>query len=221
MKKIITIIPASGSGSRFCSKKPKQLNFINHEIILEKTHKIFDIECIHKILIAVNQSILNDLTPLKNKFSAKSEFVLSGGETRAQTVLNTLNMMSDDVDSDDWIIVHDAVRPYLLQTTLIKFINEAVNTKYGAIMAYPVVETVKEVGEDLQVKSTLDRNKIWLAQTPQMYPYAMLKKSLENYPNTPTDESQAMEFFGYNPQVIMGDLENIKITFPKDLKVND
>ena len=49
----------------------------------------------------------------------------------------------------------------------------------------------------------------------------MLKKSLENYPNTPTDESQAMEFFGYNPQVIMGDLENIKITFPKDLKVND
>ncbi|MDA0941976.1 MAG: IspD/TarI family cytidylyltransferase [Proteobacteria bacterium] len=221
MKKIITIIPASGSGSRFCSKKPKQLNFINHEIILEKTHKIFDIECIHKILIAVNQSILNDLIPLKNKFSAKSEFVLSGGETRAQTVLNTLNMMSDDVDSDDWIIVHDAVRPYLLQTTLIKFINEAVNTKYGAIMAYPVVETVKEVGEDLQVKSTLDRNKIWLAQTPQMYPYGLLKKSLENYPNTPTDESQAMEFFGYNPQVIMGDLENIKITFPKDLKVND
>ncbi|MDA0669942.1 MAG: IspD/TarI family cytidylyltransferase [Proteobacteria bacterium] len=221
MKKIITIIPASGSGSRFCSKKPKQLNFINHEIILEKTHKIFDIECIHKILIAVNQSILNDLIPLKNKFSAKSEFVLSGGETRAQTVLNTLNMMSDDVDSDDWIIVHDAVRPYLLQTTLIKFINEAVNTKYGAIMAYPVVETVKEVGEDLQVKSTLDRNKIWLAQTPQMYPYGLLKKSLENYPNTPTDESQAMEFFGHHPKVFMGDPENIKITFPKDLKVND
>ena len=64
MKKIITIIPASGSGSRFCSKKPKQLNFINLEIILEKTHKIFDIECIDKILIAVNQSILNDLIPL-------------------------------------------------------------------------------------------------------------------------------------------------------------
>lgn len=218
MKKIITIIPASGTGSRFGSEKPKQLNFINHEIILEKTHKIFDIECIDKILIAVNQTILNDLIPLKKKFSVKSEFILSGGETRAQTVLNTLNMMSDDVNIDDWIIVHDAVRPYLLQTTLLKFINEAVNTKCGAIMAHPVVETVKEVGEDLQVKSTLDRSRIWLAQTPQMYPYGLLKKSLENYPNTPTDESQAMEFFGHHPKVIMGDPENIKITFPRDLK---
>ena len=221
MKKIITIIPASGTGSRFGSEKPKQLNFINHEIILEKTHKIFDIECIDKIFIAVNQSILNDLIPLKKKFSVKSEFILSGGETRAQTVLNTLKMMSDDVNIDDWIIVHDAVRPYLLQTTLLKFINEAVNTKYGAIMAHPVVETVKEVDENLQVKSTLDRSRIWLAQTPQMYPYGLLKKSLENYPNSPTDESQAMEFFGHHPKVIMGDPENIKITFPKDLKVND
>jgi len=221
MKKIITIIPASGTGSRFGSEKPKQLNFINHEIILEKTHKIFDIECIDKIFIAVNQSILNDLIPLKKKFSVKSEFILSGGETRAQTVLNTLKMMSDDVNIDDWIIVHDAVRTYLLQTNLLKFINEAVNTKYGAIMAHPVVETVKEVDENLQVKSTLDRSRIWLAQTPQMYPYGLLKKSLENYPNSPTDESQAMEFFGHHPKVIMGDPENIKITFPKDLKVND
>lgn len=68
MSRLVTIIPASGSGQRFGSSVPKQLYHIDDEVILEKTHRIFDIEIIDKIYIAVNQEILKTLLPLKKKF---------------------------------------------------------------------------------------------------------------------------------------------------------
>ena len=81
--KIFTIIPAAGIGQRFGSSVPKQLH-IDDEVILEKTHCIFDIEVIHKIYIAVNQVVLDLLLPLK-KFLLKSEFILCGGDNRSDT----------------------------------------------------------------------------------------------------------------------------------------
>ena len=217
MRKIFTIIPASGLGQRFGSTIPKQLCHIDNEFILEKTHRIFDIEVINKIYIAVNQVILDLLLPLKKNFCSKSEFILCGGGSRSDTVKNALRMIAHEVGEEDWVIVHDAVRPYLTSSQLSHYIDETLKTDHGSIMAIPCVDTVKEVNESMQITSTVDRNKIWLAHTPQLFPYNILLKALESFPGNPTDESQAVEYAGFKPLVIKGPVDNKKITFPEDL----
>ena len=215
--KIFTIIPASGLGQRFGSSVPKQLCHIDDEVILEKTHRIFDIEVVHKIYIAVNRVVLDLLLPLKKNFCSKSEFILCGGDNRSDTVKNALKMIANEVGDEDWVIVHDAVRPYLTSSQLSSYIDQTLKTDHGSIMAVPCVDTVKEVNESMQITSTIDRNKIWLAHTPQMFPYNILLESLENFPGNPTDESQALEYAGFKPVVIKGTADNKKITFPEDL----
>ena len=215
--KIFTIIPASGLGQRFGSSVPKQLLHIDNELILEKTHRIFDIEVIHKIFIAVNRVVLDLLLPLKKNFCPKSEFILCGGDNRSDTVKNALKMIANEVGEEDWVIVHDAVRPYLTSSQLSNYIDQTLKTDHGSIMAVPCVDTVKEVNGSMQITSTIDRNKIWLAHTPQMFPYNILLKALENFPGNPTDESQALEYAGFKPVVIKGPADNKKITFPEDL----
>ena len=217
MRKIFTIIPASGLGQRFGSTIPKQLCHIDDEVILEKTHRIFDIEVIYKIYIVVNRVILDLLLPLKKNFCSKSEFILCGGDSRSDTVKNALRMIAHEVGEEDWVIVHDAVRPYLTSLQLSHYIDETLKTDHGSIMAIPCVDTVKEVNESMQITSTVDRNKIWLAHTPQMFPYNILLKALESFPGNPTDESQAVEYAGFKPVVIKGPVDNKKITFPEDL----
>ena len=217
MRKIFTIIPASGLGQRFGSTIPKQLCYIDDEVILEKTHRIFDIEVIYKIYIAVNRVILDLLLPLKKNFCSKSEFILCGGGSRSDTVKNALRMIAHEAGEEDWVIVHDAVRPYLTSSQLSHYIDETLKTDHGSIMAIPCVDTVKEVNESMQITSTVDRNKIWLAHTPQMFPYNILLKALESFPGNPTDESQAVEYAGFKPVVIKGPVDNKKITFPEDL----
>ena len=217
MRKIFTIIPASGLGQRFGSTIPKQLCHIDDEVILEKTRRIFDIEVIYKIYIAVNRVILDLLLPLKKNFCSKSEFILCGGDSRSDTVKNALKMIAHEVGEGDWVIVHDAVRPYLTSSQLSHYIDETLKTDHGSIMAIPCVDTVKEVNESMQITSTVDRNKIWLAHTPQMFPYNILLKALESFPGNPTDESQAVEYAGFKPVVIKGPVDNKKITFPEDL----
>ncbi|AKO64278.1 hypothetical protein VI34_00820 [Methylophilales bacterium MBRSG12] len=214
--KIFTIIPASGLGQRFGSSVPKQLLHIDDEVILEKTHRIFDIEVIHKIYIAVNRVVLDLLLPLKKNFCSKSEFILCGGDNRSDTVKNALKMIANEVGEEDWVIVHDAVRPYLTSSQLTNYIDQTLKTDHGSIMAIPCVDTVKEVNGSMQITSTIDRNKIWLAHTPQMFPYNILLKALENFPGNPTDESQALEYAGFKPVVIKGSADNKKITFPED-----
>ncbi len=217
MSKIFTIIPASGLGQRFGSTLPKQLFHIEDEVILEKTHRIFDIEVISKIYIAVNQVVLDLLLPLKKNFCSKSEFILCGGDNRSDTVKNALKMIANEVGDEDWVIVHDAVRPYLTSSQLSNYIDQTLKTDHGSIMAIPCVDTVKEVNESMQITSTIDRNKIWLAHTPQMFPYNILREALEKFPGNPTDESQALEYAGFTPVVIKGPTDNKKITFPEDL----
>lgn len=217
MKKIFTIIPASGLGHRFGSTVPKQLLHIDDEVILDKTHRIFDLEVINKIYIAVNQVVLDTLLPLKKNFCSKSEFILCGGESRSDTVKNALKMIASEVDDEDWVIVHDAVRPYLTSSELSNFIDQTLKTDHGSIMAIPCVDTVKEVNESMEITATIDRNKIWLAHTPQMFPYSILVEALESFPGNPTDESQALEYAGFKPVVIKGPIDNKKITFPEDL----
>ena len=84
-------------------------------------------------------------------------------------------------------------------------------------MAIPASDTVKRVNKKNEIISTENRDELWLAQTPQMFRFKILKKALNNFKGFPTDESQAVEALGLKPRVFSGNSLNFKITFSEDL----
>ena len=93
----------------------------------------------------------------------------------------------------------------------------------GGILALPAADTVKKAAKDeagaLRVAGTEDRSQLWLAQTPQMFRCGLLVQALKEAKTAVTDESGAVEQMGLKPRLVAGSRENIKVTFPEDLKI--
>lgn len=218
MAKIHLIIPAAGTGSRLRSQIPKQFSNIGSKTIIGWIEFIFsNVSSINTISVAVNpneQYIEN----ISQDFSSKATVYKSGGDTRSETVLNTLNQIKKNVDSNDWIMVHDAARLGINESMINKFISEIGNHKVGGIMAIPVADTVKRVNKSGEIIGTENRSEIWLAQTPQMFRYKVLKKAIEQFKGFPTDECEAVEFLGLKPKIFLGNATNFKVTYPEDME---
>ena len=155
---------------------------------------------------------------INHNFSSKTTIYKSGGGTRAETVLNTLNQIKKSVDLNDWIMVHDAARLGINELIINRFISEITTHKVGGIMAIPVADTVKRVNESGMIIGTENRSEIWLAQTPQMFRYKVIKKAIEKFKGSPTDECEAVEFLGLKPKIFPGNSSNFKVTYPEDMK---
>lgn len=139
-----------------------------------------------------------------------------GGETRAGTVLNCLSAMSD-VEDDDWVLVHDAARPGLTNELLNRLLDALQDDTVGGLLAIPLADTLKRADSTQRVTKTESRENLWQAQTPQMFRYGLLKKALQNAGASPTDEAQAIEALSLQPKLVLGELRNLKITYPQDL----
>jgi 2-C-methyl-D-erythritol 4-phosphate cytidylyltransferase len=219
------IIPAAGSGSRMAGEIPKQYMLLYGKPLISHCIETFFIHpriaSIH-VALSVNDTFWDGLTP---EPASKLKLHYTGGETRAQTVLNTLQ--SIDVAEDDWILVHDAARPGLTQHLLDTLINTLENDPVGGLLAMPVADTLKFAGEHNEVLKTIPRAHLWQAQTPQMFRYGILKHALEaniHAASSPaanvvlaTDEAEAIEAQGLQPKLVLGELRNLKVTYPKDL----
>ncbi len=141
-----------------------------------------------------------------------------GGDTRAQSVFNGLLAARDEIDADDWVLVHDAVRPCLALETLERLIETVRGEPTGGLLALPVVDTLKRGEADAYVVSTQPRDNLWQAQTPQMFRYRLLLEALRAVePAAATDEAAAVERLGLRPKLVHGDSRNLKITYPQDL----
>ena len=142
------------------------------------------------------------------------------GRERFNSVLNALNSLAKIAKPNDWILVHDSVRPCVKKIDIEMLINEVSNHQTGGILATGVVDTIKQVAIDGKV-STIDRSKLFKAQTPQMFRYGVLKDALENavkLNHNITDESEAIENLGYSIKIVVGSSSNIKITQIDDLE---
>jgi 2-C-methyl-D-erythritol 4-phosphate cytidylyltransferase len=218
MAKIHLIIPAAGAGSRMRNPIPKQFSSIGSKTIIEWIEFIFsNISSIHSISIAVNPNE-RYIESISHRFSSKTTIYKSGGGTRSETVLNTLNQIKKIADVNDWVMVHDAARLGINESIINKFILEIDNHEVGGIMAIPVADTVKRVNKSGIIIGTENRNEIWLAQTPQMFRYKILKKAIEKFKGDPTDECEAVEFFGLKPKIFQGSAANFKVTYPEDME---
>jgi 2-C-methyl-D-erythritol 4-phosphate cytidylyltransferase len=132
-------------------------------------------------------------------------------------VLNGLRALQDNVDPDDWVLVHDAVRPGLSAAMLSLLLETLEADPVGGLLAIPITDTLKRADRKQRVMSTEPRDGLWQAQTPQMFRYGLLTKALQQADNAPTDEAQAVEALGFKPKLVAGELRNLKITYPQDL----
>ncbi|AZI14926.1 2-C-methyl-D-erythritol 4-phosphate cytidylyltransferase [Avibacterium paragallinarum] len=215
LREIIAVVPAAGIGSRMQADKPKQYLKIQGKTILEHTLEVLiHYPAISQIIVAVTSSdpYLAEINLLNH---SKIQLV-EGGKTRAESVLNGLQQIKNNANT--WVMVHDAARPCLTHQDLDKLLQ--INDINGAILAIPVVDTIKRANSSLQIQQTEDRSQLWLAQTPQFFPTQTLKHALQQAlanDFTITDEASAMELMGFRPQLIPARSDNIKITRPEDL----
>ena len=211
------IIPAAGHGSRMQSNLPKQYLLLNGRPLIAHVLDLFAntplISQIHLVLAPDDQHWQSLVLPAYPTLQVHK----CGSDTRANTVRHTLKAIQHQVATDDWILVHDAVRPGLSQTLLQQFIHQLAQHEVGGLLALPACDTLKQADGYHQVKATLPRQHIWQAQTPQMFRYALLQQAMACFDGTPTDEAEAIEALGYAPQLVMGEQGNLKVTHPADL----
>ena len=219
-RKLWCIIPAAGSGRRFSKTELKQYQTINGTTVLEHTvHKLNSLPLSGYVLALNEQDSYAPSLAFTNKHLA--HFCLGGAE-RVNSVLNGLAYLSNIADQNDWVLVHDAARPCVNAECLLDLVQKAETTQQSAILATPVRDTLKRVVSNQSIEKTIDRESLWQAQTPQIAPLGLLKSALEHALNagiTITDEASALEFNAQPVHVVMGRSDNIKITYPDDLKL--
>lgn len=141
-----------------------------------------------------------------------------GGPTRADTVAAAL--ADSGAGADDWILVHDAARPGLPAQALARLIDACLGDAVGGLLALPVADTVKAGRQ--RVSRTVDRDGLWLAQTPQMFRAGLLRDALAHARAAGlavTDEASAVEAAGHAPRLVAGALRNFKVTWPDDFEL--
>ncbi|MEK9771068.1 MAG: 2-C-methyl-D-erythritol 4-phosphate cytidylyltransferase [Nitrosomonadales bacterium] len=218
MVKIHVIIPASGFGKRFNAAQPKQFEKIQGNSIISLTESKFaQVDLIDKIFLIGDRAFEKNF--IQEKFHSKTKVIYAAGEQRAQTVLNGLKYLNDveKININDWVIVHDAVRPNISVKLIKSFINKIIKNDVGGIMAIRESDTVKLVDKNFEIQKTINRANLWRAQTPQMFKLGLLLEGFNRFQGNPTDESEVIENMNLKPIIFEGDSRNVKITYPEDL----
>ena len=223
------LLPTAGSGSRLGGDLPKQFQTLAGKPMLAYAIEAFqNTPEIHSIWVGINPNFADNpiLTELK-KNTKSLAFLPTGGATRQETVKNTLEaMLQGGVAEDDWVLVHDAARPGITTGLIQKLIAAVVEHNSGGLLALPVADTLKRADLSSVVASqyakadtTISRNHLWQAQTPQMFGlkklHDALNEAIRNESNV-TDEASAMELQGEKPLLIEGATRNFKVTHPAD-----
>jgi 2-C-methyl-D-erythritol 4-phosphate cytidylyltransferase len=231
--KVVVIIPAAGLGTRMASagvkgKKPaptKQFTELAGTPILIRTLRKFVASPeVSAIYVALRGNEIEGFRARLEKEARdilqKTVHLVEGGEHRQHSVANAMSSVS--AADDDIVLVHDAVRPFVTEEIIHDVIQAA--QKYGAAIAgLPAVDTVKQVertSDGALITATLPRERVVLAQTPQGFRYAVLKKAFDEAAAdgfVGTDEAALVERSGHAVAVVMGSTRNIKITAPADM----
>jgi 2-C-methyl-D-erythritol 4-phosphate cytidylyltransferase len=226
--KIAVILPAAGLGTRMgkshvaekAGTSRKQFMLLEGEPILVHTVRKFAAsDRVSEILVAVRADDREWVEAmLAPEFKSKVR-VVEGGNSRQESVQNALDALTAETDL---VAVHDAVRPFIDLETIHKVFDEAAETG-AAIVAVAAVDTVKQVtrGTDhVRVRSTIPREKLVMAQTPQVFRYELIRRAFDSARAdgfSGTDESSLVERLDVEVSVVAGSDRNIKITKPGDL----
>jgi len=213
------VVPAAGIGSRMQADRPKQYLHLDGKTVIEQTlQRVASHPSIKGIVIAVAE---ND--PWWSQCSHDYDcpiYIVTGGEERADSVLNALLHLTKLSNDDPWVLVHDAARPCLRHQDIDTMLAKLSEHTVGGILGIPVTDTVKRSNADNVITETVSRQGLWRASTPQMFHLQALKQALQTakqQQQVVTDEASAIELAGLHPMMVQGHADNIKITLPQDL----
>ncbi|MFT5879303.1 MAG: 2-C-methyl-D-erythritol 4-phosphate cytidylyltransferase [Moritella sp.] len=214
-EQFIAVVPAAGVGARMGAAIPKQYLTLQGKTVIEHTLAVLlSHPRIAQVVVALGpqDDWFEDL-PIAQEASLLRA---AGGKERADSVLAGLQLCQDY----HWVLVHDAARPCLTHADIDNLINTALKTDHGAILGCQVRDTMKRTDADSNIIATVERDQLWHALTPQMFPVTLLTgaltKGLAAAENI-TDEASAIEFLGLSPKMVVGRADNIKITRPEDM----
>ncbi|MEY2887150.1 MAG: hypothetical protein RI913_569 [Pseudomonadota bacterium] len=233
MPQLHVLIPCAGTGSRMGLKQPKQFEpLAGQPMALHAINTFLSMPEIGSLWVGVSEESKNlpqDQTNATWPQDPRFHLSVTGGATRADTVLNTLKAMAKSgIDQDAWILVHDAARPGLTVEAARRLIQAVTEHVYvsGGILAMPMADTLKLISPQNPqcIGKTLPRDGLWLAQTPQMFRLMALTEALDAAIENKfevTDEASAMERAGCEPLLVPGEWRNIKVTYPQDWALMD
>jgi 2-C-methyl-D-erythritol 4-phosphate cytidylyltransferase len=211
------IIVAAGSGQRFASDIPKQFLEIAGKLVIQHSIDAFDsIDEIEGIVLVMpqNQELWQDVELTANK----PLMYATGGSSRAESVLHGLEILAPSVEDISWILVHDAARVCITSSDIKKLITICSKKNQGGLLIKGINDTIKYSEDGDYVNKTIDRNNLYAALTPQMFPYRQLVDVLSSVDgNSITDEASAFEQSGIKPLMVKGRSDNFKLTYADDL----
>ena len=223
--KFIVIVPAAGVGKRMQANCPKQYLCINNETILSHTvTRLLSHPLIKQVIIALGD---DDQYFVESQLAHHKDIIpVNGGIERVNSVLNGLKAVDEKMYP--WVLVHDAARPCVSLEDIDKLINQCLMNDQGGILATPVRDTMKRSisskdnvkGDSSSIESTIEREQLWHALTPQLYKTGELTFAIEQALVKGlkiTDEASAIEHANLPSLLVSASSENIKITHPNDL----
>jgi len=224
MTHITAILPAAGLGTRMGAETPKQfLELDGVPIVILSLRRIAACPLITEIIVATRADNVERLeTRIREEKFKQPVRVIKGGDLRQDSVAQALKLIGDETEL---VLVHDAVRPFVTVEQITRVIEEARRCK-AAILGVPAMDTVKEVKraslpEDVAlITATVPRERIVLAQTPQVFETRLLKEAFalaEGDGLSASDEAGLVERMGHDVYVVQGSERNIKITTPADM----
>lgn len=224
MTHITAILPAAGLGTRMGAETPKQfLELDGVPIVILSLRRIAACPLISEIIVATRADNVERLEArIREEKFTQPVRVIKGADSRQGSVAQALNLVGDDTEL---VVVHDAVRPFVTVEMITRVIEEARRCK-AAILGVPAMDTVKEVKraslpKDVAlITATVPRERIVLAQTPQVFETRLLKEAFalaEGDGLSASDEAGLVERMGHDVFVVQGSERNIKITKPADM----
>lgn len=232
--KFAAVLPAGGLGKRMGGNIPKQLMKLGNKPVYQYCLETFlKMDEIAEVVMAVPADWKNHFeeelfgtdfagnasaSDLASLVKSKLKIVIGGAE-RWQSVQNGVNALTSNAE---YVLVHDVARPFISEEIIREVCGTLVN-KGSCLVAKPAIDTIK-IAADGKVESTIDRNKVWLAQTPQAARIDLLKSfyariEAEPLNFTPTDEASILEFFGESVYIVKGESRNDKLTTPEDFEI--
>ena len=220
---VAAVVPAGGYGTRMGNETPKQFLQLGGVPLLIHALRVLQAgKTISEIVVVVPQGAVTycqkELLP--QFVLSKISMVIAGGARRQDSVWNGLQAVDERTKI---VVVHDAVRPFVTDA-MVEQVVESARTHGAAIVAIPLHDTVKRVAQDGLIDTTLDRQRLWSAQTPQAFKIELLREAHQSSRQTgveATDDAFLVERIGRRVSIVNGSPDNIKVTRPEDLVMGE
>ena len=207
------VVPAAGSGTRMGGTRKPFLELDGEPLLVHALRPFLRDDRVVSIVVSLAPQDVDEITDSIRRLDDRIKLV-KGGVNRTESVRNAVSVLPTSLDV---IAIHDAARP-LVTSAIVGECIDLANAGVCAVSGCPVIDTIKRVDEEFQVLETADRNVLWHAHTPHVFPADLLRQAYESG-EVGTDDAVLLESFGARLQMVDDGGTNIKVTRPADLMI--